>query len=152
MWRRVSTLPLIGAQLAVALLLRSSIVPGFRGWPDIIVVSNFIRFGKSHWPAPVCWCIHLGMSSVDSLSRIQPRGHIMSRRERLRQMIWSCAAWSLLIRDIACVWPSRTAAIPTAAFLSVSWSWAQMRWAYRSPTTGTHKQDLPRDLRCLKDW
>ena len=80
-------LQLIGTQLAVALLLQSSIVLDFRGWPDIIVVPNFIRFGKSHWPAPVRWCIHLGMSPAASLSRIQPRGHIISKRERLRQMI-----------------------------------------------------------------
>ena len=66
MWRRVDMLQLIGAQIVREEALQSSIVLGYRGWPDKKLISNFMRLGKSHWPVPVCSCIHLGISSVAS--------------------------------------------------------------------------------------
>jgi len=51
--RRVSILLLIGSQQAAPLLLQSSNVLDCRGWPARMMVSTFIRLGKSHWPAPV---------------------------------------------------------------------------------------------------
>ena len=55
------------------------------------------------------------MSSIASLSRIHPHGHIISKRVRLRQIVEWSAAGSLLVREIACIWPSKTAAIPITA-------------------------------------
>jgi len=72
--RRVSILLLMGSQLAAPLLLQSSIVLDCRGWPAKIMVSNFMRFGKSHWPAPVRWWIHRGMFCTTEILPWGPKG------------------------------------------------------------------------------
>jgi len=122
-FKRVSMLLLIGAQILAAVLFQSSIVLKCRGWPFRIMTSKGIMFGKSRWPALVVVCFQVGMFRDTLLSRFHPGGHMVSRRDRLNKVMSSPVVPFLLIRDTAWVCPSSLLSMASEVpLISVSWN------------------------------